>query len=77
MTKSAKVAVVLAVMALITACGGSASAEPPKPPGWHEITTPELVDNVYTWCDHGNRIYQTYQAIAVAAADPSCAAVPR
>jgi hypothetical protein len=69
---------------LVMACGSgsNASADTPKPPGWRHISVPDdSGHSLYTFCDHGNRIYVTERwdkaAVAVAAADPSCAAVPR
>jgi hypothetical protein len=82
MTKAAKVAVVVAGVVLATACGGSASAEPPKPRGWRHISVPdESGHSLWTFCDGGNRIYVTEHwdkaAVAVAAGDPSCTVAPK
>jgi hypothetical protein len=77
-----KVAVALTVVAALTACGSSASAEPPKPRGWRHINVPDdSGHSLWTFCDGGNRIYVTERwdkaAVAVAAGDPSCTVAPK
>lgn len=77
--KIASAVAVLAAAALVMACGsGTASAGPKRPPGWQRLNLPkEDVRPLWTWCDHGNRLYSTdtgsHPALAVAAGDPSCA----
>lgn len=74
----ARTAVVAAAAALLTAgCGGSSSARQSDPPGAERIQAPDdVARTIWTWCDHGNRLYSTNKdtdgALAVAAQDPTC-----
>lgn len=73
---------VVAALAVVTACGSasplSRDDQPggQPPPGWQLINLPNDTRDLYTFCDHGNRVYVTQSvheaAAAVAAQDPTC-----
>lgn len=72
-------AVIGLVPVLLSACIGPpppAPADRPRPAGWSTLNLPDNVRDLYTFCDHGNRIYTTSEdreaAVAVAAQDPTC-----
>jgi len=74
------VSTAIVVFALAAGCSGSGGGTPPPKPSDQHPSGSMLVDVdrnlTVTYCDHGNRVYRASgggQALAVVAADPSCA----
>lgn len=79
MPRLPKAALVVAAVLAATACGASAGADPPKPPGYRKINAPGARDDLVTFCDHGTRLYvaTNYGGVAAVPNDPTCVGVPK